>query len=121
GLWHSALSTIDHYRRPIWLRNFGFASVEEVEAFVSAVSEALDGRELTRTELAETVAEVTGNPGLAEHLSGSWGSSLKPAAFHGVLAFAPSTGQNVRFTKPPQLPRPPVEEAVAEVTRRYLA
>jgi hypothetical protein len=121
GLWHSALSTFDHFHRGAWLRNFGFASKDEVDALVAAVGDALDGQVLTRAELASAVASHTGNPALAEHLTESWGSSLKPAAFQGQLVFAPSTGPNVRFTKPPQLPRPPVDDALDEIARRYLA
>jgi hypothetical protein len=49
---------------------------------------------------------------------------LKPAAFRGLLCFAPSTGQNVRFTRPDRWLAnwQPVDPALArlEVARRYL-
>jgi hypothetical protein len=113
-LWHAALSTYDHFLKGAWVRAFGFSSPEQVEELIAEVAQALDGRALTREELAEAL------PHHGEKLRESWGSGLKPAAFRGLLAFAPSEGQTVRFTRPPSGPRPPVDEAVAEVTRRYL-
>lgn len=121
GLWQSAFATFDHFHRGAWLRSFGFTSKDELDTLVAAIGEALDGRELTRVELAEVVAEQSGRPELAEHLTESWGSSLKPAAFRGQLVFAPSTGANVRFTRPPWVAQPPAEEALDEIARRYLA
>ncbi|HEX7148946.1 MAG TPA: crosslink repair DNA glycosylase YcaQ family protein, partial [Actinomycetota bacterium] len=55
----------------------------------------------------------------------SWGALLKPAAALGVLCFAPSKGQQVRFTSPGSwlggwASRDP-EEAMDQVTRRFLA
>ena len=114
-LWHAALSTYDHFLKSAWVRGFGFDSPDEVEALIDAIGEALDGRALTREELAAAVPEH------ADKLRESWGSALKPAAFRGVLAFAESSGQNVRFTRPPPAERPPADEAVREITRRYLA
>ena len=56
----------------------------------SVIGEALEGRELTREELAATVEEITGDDALTEHLRETWGATLKPAAFRGRLVFAPS-------------------------------
>lgn len=115
GVWQSAMSTYDHFLKGAWVRGFGFASPDEVEALISAVGEALDGRALTREELAEALPEHR------ERILESWGSALKPAAFRGLLAFGEPRGQNVTFTRPPAVERPPVEEAVRALTRRYLA
>jgi uncharacterized protein YcaQ len=120
-MWHAAFSTYEHFLKGSWLRNFGFASAAEVERLIEVVGDALEGRQLTREELAATVAEITGDDALTEHLRESWGATLKPAAFRGRLVFAPSAGQNVRFTRPPERERPPVDEAIDEITRRYLA
>ena len=96
---------------------------------MEAVGTALDGRLLTREELAEEVARLTGSPATAARLRESWGSLLKPAAFRGRLCFAPNAGQNVRFTRPDSwlgdrrtVGSPPVDpgSALAEVTRRFL-
>ena len=114
-LWHAALSSYEHFLKPAWVRAFGFTSPEEVEDLIAAVAGALDGKTLTREELAAALPEH------AEKLRESWGSALKPAAFRGLLAFAPSEGQTVRFTRPPQGERPSREEALRTITRRYLA
>ena len=120
-MWHAAFTTYEHFLKGSWLRNFGFASAAEVERLIETVGEALEGRQLTREELAAAIVELTGDDTLAEHLRESWGATLKPAAFRGRIIFAPSAGQNVRFTTPPEAERPPVGDAVDEVTRRYLA
>jgi Winged helix DNA-binding domain len=114
-LWHAAFSMYEHFLKGAWVRAFGFSSADEVEALIAEIGEALDGRALTREELAEAL------PHHGDKLRESWGSALKPAAFRGLLAFAPSEGQAVRFTRPPGGAGPPVDEAVAEITRRYLA
>jgi hypothetical protein len=89
------------------------------------VAEALDGRLLTREELATTVTELTRSRKLGDKLRESWGALLKPAAALGRLCFAPSQGQQVRFTRPDTwlggwTDHDP-DEAMAEVTRRFLA
>jgi Winged helix DNA-binding domain len=133
GLWHAGLSTYRHYRRPVWLRSFG-VTAEQLEALIAGVSEALEGRELTREELARAVAGQTGTPELGDKLRESWGAVLKPAAFQGRLCFAPGEGQKVRFTRPDTWlagapgGRPAAaggdhdpDAALREIARRYLA
>ena len=115
GMWQSALSTFDHFLKGAWVRAFGFTTADEVEQMISEIAEALDGRSLTREELAEAL------PHHGEKLRESWGSALKPAAFRGLLAFDDPDGQTVRFTRPPQVKRPPADEALRALTRRYLA
>ncbi len=112
------------YHTPSWLRYFGLTR-EEAEALIAAIPEALDGRMLTREELAQEVGRLVGSEELGDKLRHSWGALLKPAAFRGNLIFAPSVGQNVRFARPDRWLAEwhPVEaeEAAREVTRRYLA
>ena len=122
-VWQAALGTYRHYERAAWSRYFG-VTPEELGGLVDAVGTALDGRMLTREELAAEVGRVTGSPALGDKLRESWGALLKPAAFRGQLCFAPNAGQNVRFTRPGSWlgtwsPVDP-EEARAEVTRRFL-
>jgi hypothetical protein len=123
-LWQAALSTRGTYLRPVWLRNFGVTR-EELERLIAAVAEALDGRVLTRDELADAVAGLTGSTELGDKLRGSWGALLKPAAQRGKLCFAPSDGQRVRFTRPDRwLGRwreHDPDGAALEVARRFLA
>jgi winged helix DNA-binding protein len=124
GTWQAVLDTYRNYEKPAWGKYFR-VTPGEVEELLAACREALDGRKLTREELAERVGEITGSAELGEKLRESWGALLKPASFRGVLCFAPSWGQNVRFTRPDRwLGRQaavPVDEAQGEVTRRFLA
>jgi hypothetical protein len=122
-LWQAALSTRRNWETGAWQR--AFASRQELERLNDAVAQALDGRLLTREELAARVGELTGSEELADKLRESWGALLKPAAALGRLCFAPSQGQQVRFTRPDTwlggwADHDP-EEAMAEVTRRFLA
>ena len=127
GLWQSALSTYRHYLRPVWLRYFQLTA-QELEWLLEAVGEALDARPHTREELAAMV-ERTASRRVAAPVRSSWGSVLKPAAFHGKLCFGPSRGQNVTFVHPRDwlgrtraaVKAIPPEAAVNEVLRRYLA
>ncbi|HEY2017713.1 MAG TPA: winged helix DNA-binding domain-containing protein, partial [Bryobacteraceae bacterium] len=129
-LWHAALGTSRRYlREAAWQKYFGI-SLEELDRLSDAIAIALEGRVLTREELAREVGRITGSAAFGGKLAeGSWGTILKPAAFTGRLCFASSVGQRVRFTRPdtwltavcdagramdPQA-------ATAAVTRRFLA
>jgi uncharacterized protein YcaQ len=125
GLWYAGLGTYRHFLRPSWSRAFG-VSPGELEELVETVAAALAARPLTREELASEVARRSGSEELAERLRESWGALLKPAAFRGRLCFAPGHGTRVRFTAPEswlglRLERPPSDDALREITRRYLA
>jgi len=123
-LWQAARSTTRLWEAASWLRGFGVTR-EELAQLVDAVGEALDGRMLTREELAAEVARLTGSPKLGEKLRESWGALLKPAAALGRLCFAPSEGQQVRFTRPDRWlggwREHDPDEALLEVIRRFLA
>ena len=116
GMWLSAFGTYTHYgnRTP------------EIDAIADAVRDALDGRLLTRDELATEVRRTTGSVVLEEWVRESWGTSLKAISFRGLLCFAPSENGRVRFTAPETWVsrmgrRPDAESALREVTRRFLA
>lgn len=91
---------------------------------MEGIAEALDGRLLTREELAGEVSRITGSAELGAKIRQSWGTMLKPAAFLGRLCFAPSAGQNVRFTRPDGWVRDWSQvdsvDALPQITRRYL-
>jgi uncharacterized protein YcaQ len=125
GLWVAAQGALKpRHHVPAWLRHHGLTR-DEADAMLAAIPAALDGRQLTREELAGEVARVTGIGALDGKLRGGFGDLLKPAAFRGDLCFAPSDGRNVRFARPDQWlgPWQPADqdEAVRAVTRRYLA
>ena len=127
SLWHAALGTIRRYlKEEQWQKNFGI-TIEELDRVTEAVAEALDGRILTREELAKEVVGRTGSAALGKMLAqSSWGTILRPAAFSGRLCFGPSVGPRVRFTSPRSwlaTAPPPVDPrmASAAVTRRFLS
>ena len=126
-MWHAALRTSPRYRRPaFWKRCFGI-TLDELDRLTEAIGVALDGRVMTREELAREVGRITGSAAFRTGLAqGGWGTILKPAAFAGHLCFAPGLGQRVRFTRPdkwvkPQSPPLDPNSATADLTRRFLA
>ncbi|HEY1368964.1 MAG TPA: winged helix DNA-binding domain-containing protein [Gaiellaceae bacterium] len=117
GVWLAGLGTYT---------DRGMTGHPAIDRLSDAVGRALDGRILTREELALAVEEFTGENELAGHVASSWGSYLKPSSFRGRLCFATSDDGRVRFTTPATwlrepLDRPDPEEALREVTRRFLA
>jgi hypothetical protein len=124
GLWVGAQSALKpRHHVGSWLRHWKLTR-EQADAMLDAIPVALDGKQLTREELATEVARVSGIKGLDDKLKGGFGDLLKPAAFRGDLCFAPSDGRRVRFARPDQWlgPWTPIdaEAATLEVTRRYL-
>jgi hypothetical protein len=125
GLWVGAQSALKpRHHVGSWLRHWKLTR-EQADAMLDAIPVALDGKQLTREELAAEVERITGIGALSDKLKGGFGDLLKPAAFRGDLCFAPSDGQRVRFARPDQWLGPwkpmDAEEATLEVTRRYLA
>jgi hypothetical protein len=122
--WQAALSTRRGWETGAWQKGFG-VSLAELERLVDAIGQALEDRLLTREELATEVGRLTGSRELGDKLRESWGALLKPAAALGKLCFAPNQGQQVRFTRPDTWlggwREHDPDEAVAEVTRRFLA
>jgi uncharacterized protein YcaQ len=116
GLWLAALGTYT---------NRGMTGHPEVDLLTEAVAKALNGRILSRDELAMAVEKLTGDASVADDIRFSWGSYLKPASFRGRLCFAPSVDGRVRLTSPETwLPdpivRPDATDALREVARRFL-
>lgn len=125
ALWLGGLAGLKHFLTPGWARGFGLEP-GQIERVIAAVGVALDGRQLTREELADAVGAEVGDAGLAAALRHSFGSTLKPAAFRGRLVFGPPDGQKVRFARPEQWVRdlgepPPVAEAMDAIVLRCLA
>jgi Winged helix DNA-binding domain len=124
-LWQAGLGTYAHYLKPAWFKAFGVTK-EELDGIIAAIAKALDGRTLTRDDLAERVGKITKNKEFGEKLRGSWGALLKPASFQGHLCFGPNQGRNVSFARPDQwleLKRSAAVDpdvALAEITRRFL-
>jgi hypothetical protein len=125
-LWQAGLSTYEHYLKPAWFKAFGVTR-DELDQLIAAIYRALDGRTLTRDELAARVSKIAKSQALADKLRGSWGAMLKPASFQGRLCFGPNKGRNVAFARPDQWlelgDSKEVDPAVAlsEITRRFLS
>ena len=94
------------------------------DALLEAIGEALDGRCLTREELADEVARRAG-AWARERMASTWGVLLAPATYTGRLCFGPSQGAKVTFVRADQWAGTWQEldpdEALREVFRRYLA
>jgi uncharacterized protein YcaQ len=113
----------DNTMKPAWLRGFRITA-DQMTALKETIPRALTGEPLSRTELAEEVARISGDASLAEHLGHSWGALLKPSASRGELCFAPGKGQRVRFTRPDrwigEWDRVDPEVGLGAVLRRFL-
>jgi winged helix DNA-binding protein len=121
-LFMAAVRRRSEARERTWLKYFGLEAGQVLE-LVEAVGRALDGRCLTRRELAEAVAGKPSGMSLEQLLSG-WGTYLGLPARHGKLIFGPSLGTSVRFVRPDQWigSWKEVDEIAAEkeLLRRYL-
>jgi hypothetical protein len=117
-------STRNMYRKQYWLKAFG-TDLEEIEAIIAAVYTVLDGKTLSREELAEGIVKVAKVPHQRDRLRSGWGEFLKLAAYHGYLSFGPSQGQNVTFVRPDQWIKGwrevDPDEAMRTIGRRYFA
>ena len=124
GLWQAGLSTYRHFLKPSWSKAFGLTP-DDLDRMGEAICAALDGRQLTREELAAEVVEQSGDETLGAKMTGSWGSTIKPAAFRGQLCFGPNRGRNVTFARPDQWigtwKAVDPEDAITELLRRFLA
>ena len=118
-LFTAALSTRTGALIEAWAR-YGI----DMPTILATIPEALDSRCLTREALAREVARISGRPDLEKALMGSWGGTLKPAAYQGLLCFGPNEGRNVTFVSPRQWVgdwrEVDTEEACAAIVRRYL-
>jgi len=82
-----------------------YGIAERPDALSRAVADSLDGRVLSRRELAAAVERRLGAaapPGLRS----TWGDHLRGPAYRGLLCFAEGVGSEVRFARPDQWLRP---------------
>lgn len=87
------------WERPSWVSYFGLTPAN-LERMREVVSEALDGRALTREELIAAIAARRSLRHLADGLRSGWGTLLKPLAWRGDLCFGPNQGTRVTFQRP---------------------
>lgn len=123
-LYCAAGSTRDQYNNPAFLKYFGLEQAD-IDTVLDAIPQALDGKTLTREELANEILRITKRPHLEERLRSGWGELLKPAAFRGLLCFGPQQGRNITFVRPDQWlgtwEELETDVALEEVFRRFLS
>jgi Winged helix DNA-binding domain len=127
--WVAALRTREWRITPAWERYHGITEAE-LDAVTDAIPEALAGEPLTREELADRVAAITGHAHLGEQLRSGWAAVFKPAANRGLLCQGPPRGTNITFTDPGRWlgdragaaaePDPDPDAATATVLARFL-
>jgi hypothetical protein len=99
GTFLSLMAAGRSWERPSWQRYFGVTPTQ-VEALRRAVRVALEDGPKTREELAAAVVTRRGLRRVGEALGSSWGTVLKPLAWHGDLCFGPSRGSRTTFVRP---------------------
>jgi hypothetical protein len=114
--WIEVLQRCQAPRSKAWFDWFGITP-EQLGLLTEAVREATQNRILTREQLADEVARLTGLANAREKLRQGWGSLLKPACYKGYLCFGPNLGQLTQFTHPGI--EPATEPADAFVTRSF--
>jgi hypothetical protein len=121
GTFLSLMAAGRSWERPSWQRYFG-VTPRQIQALRRAVRATLESGPLTRDELSTAVASRRGLRHVGEALGSSWGTLLKPLAWHGDLCFGPSQGSHVTFMRPEDassrwsgLPDPDEAAAVAIV------
>lgn len=97
--WVAVLRTREWRITPGWVRYHGITEAE-LDAVTAAIPEALAGDPLTRDELADRVAAITGHGHLGEQLRSGWAAVFKPAANRGLLCQGPPQDGNITFTDP---------------------
>ena len=122
-MWMAAMRARAALQDPPWFKIAGLEPAQ-VRALLDGIGEVLDGKQLTREELANGVSALVGNWAKAK-LSSTWGELLSPAAFEGLLCFGPSRGSKVTFVRADQWistwQKADPDAALAEIARRYLA
>jgi Winged helix DNA-binding domain len=97
--WVAVLGTREWRITAGWVRYHGVTE-DELHAVTDAIPEALGDDPLTRDELAQRVAAVTGLSHLGEQLRSGWSQVLKPAANRGLLCQGPPRDGAVTFVDP---------------------
>jgi uncharacterized protein YcaQ len=122
-LWMAALQAAEALSGPPWYQHAGLEP-SQADDLVNAIGNSLDGRCLTRKELADTVASQVGE-WARERLLSAWGELLAPAARAGKLCFGPGTGSQVSFVRADQWighwEQHYPQAALVELFRRYIA
>lgn len=122
-LWMAALQAAEALSGPPWYQRAGLEP-SQADELLDAIGDALDGRCLTRKELADVVTSQVGE-WARERLLSAWGELLAPAALAGKLCFGPGSGSQVTFVRADQWighwEQHDPYAALVELCRRYIA
>lgn len=122
-LWMAALGEAEALSGIPWYQRAGLEPAP-ADDLLNAIGDALDGRILTRKELADEATMRVGE-WARERLLSAWGEFLSPAAFAGKLCFGPGKGSQVSFVRADQWvghwEKHDPREALVEICRRYIA
>ena len=122
-LWIAALRATETLSGPPWYQRAGLAP-SQADDLLDAIGAALDGRCLTRKELADAVTSQVGE-WARERMLSAWGELLAPAALAGKLCFGPGSGSQVSFVRADQWighwEQHDPQAALVELCRRYIA
>ncbi|MGI5195158.1 winged helix DNA-binding domain-containing protein [Streptomyces sp. CA-288835] len=122
--WSAALTAIPEGPSP-FPPDVRMTPAQEDEV-VTAIGDALDGKQLTIDELTEEVVARTGpwaGDLVMEAFQGKWPrwrQVMHRAGQSGALCFAPNRGRKATYTRPPRFEPLPAEEALATLVRHYL-
>src|SRR5262245_19236441 len=121
-LWTAARHACPDWREGRWHETFRLEATQ-AKAVLTAMGEVLDGRCMTREELADEVASHVGS-WARERLASTWADLVGLGAEAGVLCFGPSRGSKVTFVRADQWiggwKEYELANALAEIFRRYL-
>lgn len=122
-LWMAALQAAEALSGPLWYQHAGLEP-SPASDLLDAIADSLDGRCLTRKELADAVTSQVGE-WARERLLSAWGELLAPAARAGKLCFGPGAGSQVSFVRADQWigywEQHDPQAALVELCRRYIA
>ena len=125
GAYLAVIAATRPWEKPAWERWAGLTPAV-LERFRSAVGEALADGPKTREELASALAGRRGLGRITTVLAESWGTILKPLAWHGELCIGPSRNGRPTFMRPELAsdrwrPLPDPDEATETVVSAYFA
>jgi Winged helix DNA-binding domain len=122
GMWLAARRATRSWREGQWYAEERL-SEREAGRLLDAIGAALDGRCLTRAELAESVREILGS-GIGDRITSGYGHVLGPAAITGMICHGPPRGVHATFVRVDQwldtVDDPQPDAALAAVARRFL-
>jgi DNA glycosylase AlkZ-like len=124
GVWLAARRATRSWTSGDWRAAEGL-SRREADRLLAGIAGALDGRRLTRAQLASEVARAMGGR-IGERLGSGWAHLLGPAAVAGVLCHGPPQGGAATFVRldqwlgaAPAAPDDPLAEAAGRFLTAY--